>query len=98
MLIVAVAVRYWYLGPLKQYWTFLMSALGDWPPLVRGGVSYVRPCEGCSRCYVPPPTPQWKWWHVLLPPRKPEGTSPDTGIYAFGIVLSARWVFLSTSL
>ncbi|ELU03552.1 hypothetical protein CAPTEDRAFT_216088, partial [Capitella teleta] len=61
---------YWYMGGLKERFTFLRFVMKSWPPLVQGQLTYSLPCEGCSKCYVAPPKIQWKWWHMLFPPRQ----------------------------
>jgi len=69
----------WYFGPLKHRLAYVVSALRYWPPTYRAEMTYTLACEGCQRCYVPPPKPQWRWWHVFLPPRV-EGICPFTVI------------------
>jgi len=59
----------WYFGPLKHRLAYVVSALRYWPPAYKAEMTYTLACEGCSRCYAPPPKPQWRWWHVFLPPR-----------------------------
>jgi len=68
--------RYWYFGPLKRHWTYLMSTTSRWPPIIQGHFSYVNYCSGCSNCHKPPPKQQWKWWHIFLSP-KVEGINPS---------------------
>jgi len=59
----------WYFGPLKHRLAYVVSALRYWPPMFNAEMTYTLACDGCSRCYVPPPKPQWRWWHIFLPPR-----------------------------
>jgi len=59
----------WYFGPLKHRLAYIVSALRYWPPTFNAEMTYTLSCDGCSRCYVPPPKPQWRWWHIFLPPR-----------------------------
>ena len=59
----------WYFGPLKHRLAYVVAALRYWPPAYQAEMTYTLACDGCSRCYVPPPKPQWRWWHVFLPPR-----------------------------
>lgn len=59
----------WYFGPLKHRLAYVVSALRYWPPTFDAQMTYVLACSGCSRCYVPPPKPHWRWWHIFLPPR-----------------------------
>ncbi|KAK2167133.1 hypothetical protein LSH36_32g23048 [Paralvinella palmiformis] len=63
------AKKYWYFGPLKRHWTYLMSTTSRWPPIIQGHFSYVNYCSGCSNCHKPPPKQQWKWWHIFLSPK-----------------------------
>ncbi|XP_014662025.1 PREDICTED: acylglycerol kinase, mitochondrial-like [Priapulus caudatus] len=61
------ASKYWYLGPLKRRATYVISVMKEWPQYVRAKLSYVLPCEGCSKCYVaPPPPPPLRWWQSIL--------------------------------
>lgn len=62
-------LRYWYFGPLKHRLAYAVTALKYWPPVNEAQLSYVLPCDGCSRCFVAPVKPQWKWWHLFLPPQ-----------------------------
>ena len=59
----------WYFGPLKHRMAYVVSALRHWPPEYRAELTYTLACDGCSCCYVPPPKPRWRWWHLFLPPR-----------------------------
>lgn len=60
----------WYMSILKHRYAYIRETLRPWPPLMEGQLSYTSPCEGCSKCYVAPPEPQWKWWHLFLPPQR----------------------------
>lgn len=62
--------KYWYFGPLKHYMAYVVTALKYWPPIKEAQLSYVLPCEGCSRCYTAPNQISWKWWHLFLPPQR----------------------------
>lgn len=61
--------KYWYFGPLKHRLAYVVTALKYWPPINEAHLSFVLPCDGCNRCYVAPVKPQWKWWHLFLPPQ-----------------------------
>lgn len=37
--------RYWYFGPLKSRWTYLRTAMKDWPPALELTVSYIEATE-----------------------------------------------------
>lgn len=62
--------RYWYFGPLKHRLTYVISTVRHWPNAHDASLSYVLPCDGCAQCYVPPPAVQWKWWHILIAPKR----------------------------
>ena len=34
--------RYWYFGPLKHHWTYIRTAMKEWPPTVKAKVTYVE--------------------------------------------------------
>lgn len=65
--------RYWYLGSLRDYATFIFNAFSDsisWN--CTATITYTDPCAGCSNCYVPPkkyePKPgNRRWWSGFIP-------------------------------
>ena len=62
--------RYKLFRSLKHRLAHITQVMGgEWPASVHGFLSYSYPCEGCSKCWSPPPAPVWKWWHLFLPPR-----------------------------
>ncbi|GFO18349.1 acylglycerol kinase, mitochondrial [Plakobranchus ocellatus] len=34
--------KYWYFGPLKSRWTYLRTAMKEWPPLATADLSYIQ--------------------------------------------------------
>ncbi|XP_012940163.1 acylglycerol kinase, mitochondrial isoform X2 [Aplysia californica] len=37
--------KYWYFGPLKHRWTYVRTAMKDWPPVINAQVSYLEANE-----------------------------------------------------
>ncbi|BFZ14885.1 hypothetical protein BsWGS_17924 [Bradybaena similaris] len=37
--------KYWYFGPLKSRWTYLRTAMKEWPPVFKATVSYIEATE-----------------------------------------------------
>ena len=62
--------RYWYFGPLKHRFTYLRSALGDWPPNLKGTAQYVLPSDGTDQPRaskkVEEPKRSWSWRDLLF--------------------------------
>lgn len=38
-------IKYWYFGPLKHRWTYLRTAMKDWPPVMSANMSYLEATE-----------------------------------------------------
>ncbi|CAL1279478.1 unnamed protein product [Larinioides sclopetarius] len=75
--------KYWYLGFLKDKYTYFRNSSKGWQPIVNDSLEYVAPCSGCSKCYVPPKkkeTPQQpsRWWQVFVPRQTDSKASSDT--------------------
>ncbi|CAG5114547.1 unnamed protein product [Candidula unifasciata] len=37
--------KYWYFGPLKSRWTYLRTAMKEWPPVFKATISYIEATE-----------------------------------------------------
>ncbi len=90
MMNVYLCRRYWYFGPLKFKWTYVRKTLSKWSPFKEAELTYSYPCEGCSKCYIPPKPPPWKWWHILLPPKR-EGMFNLIGPLAQTVYFIPNW-------
>lgn len=73
--------RYWYLGSLREYATFVFNAFSDsltWN--CTATLTYTEPCLGCSNCYVKPNSTsparsQRRWWSSFIPSFRPGGAA-----------------------
>ncbi|GFR29820.1 acylglycerol kinase, mitochondrial [Trichonephila clavata] len=74
--------KYWYLGFLKDKFTYLRNSFKDWKPIENEGLEYVAPCSGCSKCYVPPKkkiqVQSSRWWQMFVPRRRENIDSTNT--------------------
>lgn len=78
--------RYWYLGSLRNYATFLFNAFSDsltWN--CTATLVYTEPCLGCSNCYVKPNSTEparnhRRWWSSFIPSFR-LGSSQSNGAY-----------------
>lgn len=65
--------RYWYLGSLRDYATFVFNAFNNSIEWNRAAtLTYSEPCTGCSNCYVAQKTFEAKssnrrWWSAFIP-------------------------------
>ncbi|XP_055313373.1 acylglycerol kinase, mitochondrial [Sitodiplosis mosellana] len=65
--------RYWYVGGLRDYVTFIFNAFDDsitWNCAAK--ITYTEPCAGCSNCYVTQKKSEAKsanrrWWSGFIP-------------------------------
>lgn len=64
--------RYWYLGPLRIYATFLFNAFNKsltWECDAK--LLFTEPCVGCSNCYIKPTQlnvhKTGRWWSSFIP-------------------------------
>lgn len=65
--------RYWYVGGLRDYVTFIFNAFSDaitWN--CAATITYTEPCAGCSNCYVTQKKFEAKpanrrWWSGFIP-------------------------------
>ncbi|KAF8786439.1 Acylglycerol kinase like protein [Argiope bruennichi] len=74
--------KYWYLGFLKDKYTYMRNSSKDWKPIVNDSLEYVAPCSGCSKCYIPPkkkdpPPKSSRWWQVFVPRQTDNKASSD---------------------
>lgn len=80
--------RYWYLGSLRDYATFLFNAFNDsitWHCSAK--LIYTDPCQGCSNCYVKPNTTtpiqnQRRWWSGFIPTFRLGGSADQLPDYS----------------
>lgn len=77
--------KYWYLGSLRDYATFLFNAFSNsltWN--CSASLTYTKPCAGCSNCYIKPHQIEIKstrrWWSGFIPSFRlgSQPTKPDT--------------------
>ncbi|GFY42829.1 acylglycerol kinase, mitochondrial [Trichonephila inaurata madagascariensis] len=65
--------KYWYLGFLKDKFTYFKDCFKDWKPIENEQLEYIAPCSGCSKCYVPPKkkiqVQSSRWWQMFMPRR-----------------------------
>ncbi|XP_017300799.1 acylglycerol kinase, mitochondrial [Diaphorina citri] len=61
--------KYWYLGPLKPYATYVFNGF-SLPP-VKAEIAYSNPCSGCKRCYTKRSDvkvePKKQWFQLFAP-------------------------------
>ncbi|XP_058804230.1 acylglycerol kinase, mitochondrial isoform X2 [Phymastichus coffea] len=61
--------KYWYLGILRTYVTYIFSGFKsdiNWD--CNGVLRYFDPCSGCSNCHhKQDPTLNKRWWHSFVP-------------------------------
>ena len=75
----SVFERYWFVGPLKHRFTYLMSTLGaGWPRNKRAELAVGEKCNGCSRCYTAPAAHAQKHWSSSFAPAKGNTNSAMT--------------------
>ncbi|KAK7474538.1 hypothetical protein BaRGS_00034232 [Batillaria attramentaria] len=53
---------YWYFGPLKSRWTYLRTAMKEWPPVLKAELSYVEATEENMTVPVKDVAPRKKVW------------------------------------
>ncbi|XP_076766711.1 acylglycerol kinase-like protein Mulk [Xylocopa sonorina] len=80
----ASASKYWYLGPLKKYATYVFNGFKDnLNQYCDAILKYTLPCEGCSRCnrnnsfLSGSSNLNTRWWHVFIPKTTPNISNID---------------------
>ncbi|CAL7934367.1 unnamed protein product [Xylocopa violacea] len=70
----ASASKYWYLGPLKKYATYVFNGFkNNLNQYCDAILKYTLPCEGCSRCnrnnsfLSGSSNLNTRWWHAFIP-------------------------------
>ncbi|XP_025085971.1 acylglycerol kinase, mitochondrial-like [Pomacea canaliculata] len=61
--------KYWYFGPLKSRWTYLWTAVKNWPPAFKVDISYVEATEDNMRLpepAVPSSSKNWNFFNFLF--------------------------------
>jgi len=59
--------KYWYFGPLKHRWTYLRTAMKEWPPVFSARVDYLEATtQNMEEEKLILPKPQWSFFHFLF--------------------------------
>uniref|UniRef100_A0A2R5LNC1 Acylglycerol kinase, mitochondrial n=1 Tax=Ornithodoros turicata TaxID=34597 RepID=A0A2R5LNC1_9ACAR len=78
--------KYWYFGMLKAKAAYFFQAIKEKPRATIARLGLVRPCEGCSKCYVPPKEEvcgsTGRWWSVFLPRSAPQAVTASGPDYS----------------
>lgn len=66
--------RYWYFGPLKSRWTYIRTAMKDWPPVLRGNINYMLATEDDDSEVKRKKKPvekksSWSWLNIFYKPK-----------------------------
>jgi len=60
--------KYWYFGPLKHRWTYIRTAMKDWPPVFKAKLTYLEASEDnmVEEELVIPQKPVWSFYNFLF--------------------------------